>query len=117
MKNNPTKIDKYNLNLAGEYRVCSEVLKRGVFATVTFGNKKGADIVAVGKNRRAALIEVKSSNSLKFVTRFYQKYKTVVDAENPLDSQPTFWVLCSMGDVNSQSQWNPAWARTSWGVR
>ena len=90
------KIDKYHLNLAGEYRVCSEILKRGIFATVTYGNKKGADIVAVDLNRRAALVEVKASNSLRFVTSFYQKYKTPIDAITPLDARPTFWVLYSV---------------------
>ena len=84
------KIDKYYLNLAGEYRVCAELLKRGIFATVTFGNMKGADIIAVGPNRRAAVIEVKASNSTRFVTGFYQKYKTA-DVEHP-----AFWVLYSV---------------------
>lgn len=83
-------LDKYNLSLAGEYRVCSELLKRGIFATVTFGNMKGTDIVAVGANRRAAIIEVKASNSTKFVTKFYQRYKT------PDTEHPTFWVLYSV---------------------
>ena len=85
-----TKLDKYYLNLAGEYRVCSELLKRGVFATITYGNKKGADIYAVGAHRRAAVIEVKSSNSSRFVTGFYQKY------EAPRQEHPTFWVLYSV---------------------
>ena len=84
------KIDKYYLNLAGEYRVCAELLKRGIFATVTFGNMKGADIIAVGPNRRAAVVEVKASNSTRFVTGFYQKYKT------PNGEHPTFWVLYSV---------------------
>lgn len=83
-------IDKYHLNLAGEYRVCSEILKRGVFATITYGNKKGADVYAVGTNRRAAVIEVKASNSSRFVTGFYQKYKT------PRGEHPDFWVLYSV---------------------
>lgn len=80
-------IDKYNLNLAGEYRVCAELLKRGLFATLTYGNKKGADIYAIGANRRAAVIEVKASNSKKFVTGLYQKYRT---QDSP---HPDFWVL------------------------
>ena len=84
------KIDKYCLNLAGEYRVCSEILKRGVFATITYGNKKGADVYAIGTNRKAAVIEVKASNSTRFVTSFYQKYKT------PRDEHPDFWVLYSV---------------------
>lgn len=37
-------LDRYYLNLAGEYRVASELFKRGLFATITYGNKKGADI-------------------------------------------------------------------------
>ena len=81
------KIDKYYLNLAGEYRVCAELLKRGIFATVTMGNMKGADVIAVGPNRRAAVIEVKASNSSRFVTGFYQKYRS------PELEHPTFWVL------------------------
>lgn len=88
------KIEKYNLNLAGEYRVCAELLKRGLFATVTYGNMKGADIFAVGPNRMAAVIEVKASNSSRFVTSFYQKYKTK-DIEHP-----TFWVLYSVTPHN-----------------
>ena len=83
-------IDKYHLNLAGEYRVCAELLKRELFATVTYGNKKGADIYAVGDNRIAAVVEVKASNSNRFVTGFYQKYKTL---ELP---PPDFWVLYSL---------------------
>ena len=48
---------------------------------------KGADVIAVGPSRRAAVIEVKASNSTRFVTGFYQKYRTL-EAEHP-----TFWVL------------------------
>lgn len=55
-------LDKYYLNLAGEYRVAAELLKRGIFATITYGNKKGADIYAIGEeSRKAAVIEVNSS--------------------------------------------------------
>jgi hypothetical protein len=80
-------LDKYHLNLAGEYRVAAELLKRGIFATITYGNKKGADTYAIGPNRRTAVVEVKTSNSLRFVTGFYQKYK--VETQD----HPDFWVL------------------------
>ncbi len=83
------KIDKYHLNLAGEYRVAAELLKRGIFAAVTLGNMKGADVIATGPNRRTAIIEVKASNSNRFVTGFFQRYKT------PESPHPTFWVLCA----------------------
>jgi hypothetical protein len=82
-------LDKYYLNLAGEYRVASELFRRGLFATITYGNKKGADIYAIGPNRKTAVVEVKASNSSRFVTGFYQKY---VDE---MTEHPDFWVLCS----------------------
>jgi hypothetical protein len=34
-------IDKYNLNLAGEYRVAADLCLRGLYTSVTYGNKKG----------------------------------------------------------------------------
>jgi hypothetical protein len=85
-----SKIDKYNLNLAGEYRVAAELCLRGLFTSVTYGNKKGADLYSVGENRKAAVIEVKASQSSRFVTSLYQKYKSK-------DMQaPDFWVLYSV---------------------
>lgn len=81
------KLDKYYLNLAGENRVASELFKRGPFATITYGNRKGADIYAIGPSRKTAVIEVKASNSTRFVTGFYQKY---VDERT---AHPDFWVL------------------------
>jgi hypothetical protein len=89
-------LDKYHLSLAGEYRVASELLKRDIFATITFGNAKGADIYAIGPTRRTAIIEVKSSNSSKFVTGFYQKYR------DEMRDHPNFWVLYSMTDLNTE---------------
>jgi hypothetical protein len=80
-------LDKYYLNLVGEYRTAAELLKREIFATITYGNKKGADIYAIGPNRRTAVIEVKASNSNRFVTGFYQKYK------EEAQEHPDFWVL------------------------
>jgi hypothetical protein len=89
-------LDKYHLSLAGEYRVASELLKRGIFATITFGNAKGADLYAIGPTRRTAIIEVKSSNSSKFVTGFYQKY------QDEMRAHPNFWVLYSMTDPDTE---------------
>jgi hypothetical protein len=80
-------LDKYYLNLAGEYRVASELFKRGLFATITYGNKKGADIYVIGANRKTAVVEVKASNAGRFVTGFYQKYK------DEGKEHPDFWVL------------------------
>jgi hypothetical protein len=86
------KIGKYHLSLAGEYRVASELLKRGLNATVTFGNAKSADVVAYGSNRKAMVIEVKTSQQKNFVTQFYNKYKT------PEQPHPDFWILVHVSE-------------------
>ncbi len=82
------RIEPYLLNLAGEYRVCSELNKRGVFSTVTYGNRKGVDVYAISdRQERALKIEVKTSQRLNFVTSIGQKGL----AQDP--TAPDFWVL------------------------
>ena len=78
---------KQFLNLAGEYGVCSELHKRGITASITYGMSKAADIV-ITKDKRAYVIEVKTSSGERVVTKFFQKYPTP-DAEH----QPDFWVI------------------------
>ena len=85
------KIEPYLLSLAGEYRVCSELNKRGVFATVTYGNRKSVDVYAISDRRERALkIEVKTSQRANFVTSITQKRL----ARDP--GAPDFWVLCQL---------------------
>lgn len=82
------RIEPYLLNLAGEYRVCSELCKRGLLATVTYGNRKGVDVYAISDSQERALkIEVKTSQRGRFVTGITQKGL----AEDP--TAPDFWVL------------------------
>jgi len=88
------KIPPYLLNLAGEYRICSELNKRGVFATVTYGNRKAVDVYAISdRQQRALKIEVKTSQQGNFVTGIAQKgfiaEKGLVDDPHA----PDFWVL------------------------
>ena len=75
------------MGLAGEYRVASELIRRGLFTTITYGNNKGTDLYAIGPNRKSAVIEVKTSRNGRFVTGFYQKYRTAGTVH------PDFWVL------------------------
>jgi len=78
------KIPPYLLSLAGEYRVPSELNKRGTFTTITYGNRKSVDVYAIADQQRSALrIEVKTSQAVKFLTG------------PPLTAQdaPDFWVL------------------------
>ncbi len=82
------KLEPYLLSLAGEYRVCSELNKRGVFATVTYGNRKSVDVYAISdRQERALKIEVKTSQHSGFVTGISQK-ELAKDA-----LAPDFWVL------------------------
>lgn len=82
------KIPSYLLNLAGEYRVCSELAKRGVFATITYGNRKAVDVYAISDRRQRAMkIEVKATQRVKFLTGISQKGLS----DDPL--APDFWVL------------------------
>jgi hypothetical protein len=77
--------------MAGEYRVCSEILKRGMLASVTMGNLKGADIHIVTPERKVIVVEVKTTASTRFVTGFFQKYK------KRETTHPDIWVLCQLG--------------------
>jgi hypothetical protein len=87
------KIPPYLLSLAGEYRVCSELNKRGVFATITYGNRKSFDLYAIsGRHARALKIEVKTSQTPKFVTGIGQKRKGLANSPDV----PDFWVLVQL---------------------
>jgi hypothetical protein len=81
---------KHLLSLAGEYRVCSELNKRGVFATVTYGNQKSVDLYVISNRHESALkIEVKTSQKPNFVTGIGQKWNRRSKHPDP----PDFWVL------------------------
>ena len=91
--------EKHFLNLAGEYGVCSELAKRKITASITYGNHKAADIIVMkteGKEKKALTIEVKTTPTNRIVTGFFQKYKT------PDISGPDIWVIVHIGG-NSQS--------------
>jgi hypothetical protein len=85
------KLEPYLLNLAGEYRVCSELNKRGVFATITYGNRKGVDIYVISDTKNRALkVEVKTSQQGRFVTGITQK------GLDKSPNAPDFWVFCNI---------------------
>jgi len=59
-----TQSRKHSLGLAGEFFVAAELLRRGVLASVTYGNAKKADVVALSPSgRNAVVIEVKTTSS------------------------------------------------------
>lgn len=85
-------VPKHSLNLTGEYRVASELSRRGLHATPTYGNAKGCDLYAIGPNRRAVVVEVKTTEQPKWMTGFYRTYHT------PDQEAPDMWVLVRLMD-------------------
>jgi hypothetical protein len=86
--------EKYFLNLAGEYAVCSELAKRKIHANLTLGNKKAVDIIVLKEGNKALTIEVKTTNKNRIVTGFLQKYKT------PEVPHPDIWVIVIIDKLN-----------------
>ena len=105
------KIPSYLLNLAGEYRVCSELNKRGIFSTVTYGTRKGVDVYAISDRKaRAMKIEVKTSQKGNFVTSLSQKCGDddpnadgFWDRRAADEQSPDFWVLFQIQAGNDAS--------------
>ena len=59
--------DKIFLNLAGEFAVASELNRRRVLASVTYGASKSADVFAVSRDMtRVVRIEVKTTQARKW---------------------------------------------------
>lgn len=91
--------NRYNIGMAGEFGVCSELYKRGYDASITLGNKKAVDIYVAIANDRYISIEVKTSRNTKIVTGFFQKYA------NPNQiPHPDYWVLVYI-DKNNMSHY------------
>ena len=87
--NRGSQQQKYSLNLAGEFYVAAELNRRGIFASVTYGAAKNADVLAFDQqSRQTAVIEVKTTASAnrKWITGPHSIDK------NSINSQ-LFWVL------------------------
>jgi hypothetical protein len=80
------KCPGYLLSLAGEYRVCSELNRRGLLATITSGNHKAVDVYVISRRERALRIEVKTTQENDFCTTFPKGGYTP-------ESAPDFWVF------------------------
>lgn len=81
-------LEKSMIGLAGEMRVCAELLKKGYQASIAFGNAKATDILVTGESNQFQRIEVKTSaNGRNFVTGYYPKYT------EQRAIQPDLWVF------------------------
>ncbi len=90
-----TQNEKYQLSMAGEYGVCSELSKRGFDVSITMGNAKATDVLIFMENNTFRRIEVKTSRNTRFVTGFFQKY---FDKDQPI--HPDFWILVQIDTEN-----------------
>ena len=80
--------EKSFLSLAGEYAVCSELQKREIHCSLTYGNQKATDVIAFDrKGKEYRRIEVKTSRSKRFVTGFFQKYY------DSASCHPDYWII------------------------
>lgn len=91
--------NRYNIGMAGEFGVCSELYKRGYNASITLGNKKAVDIYVAIADDRYISIEVKTSRNTKIVTGFFQKYTSPNQIPHP-----DYWVLVYI-DKNNMSHY------------
>jgi len=79
--------DKIFLNLAGEFAVASELNRRRVLASVTYGASKSADIFATNRDMtRTVRIEVKTTQKRKWPIG-------VKGTKLPPQSADVIWVL------------------------
>jgi hypothetical protein len=77
------------LSQCGEYLVAAELNRRRIFATVTYGNLKSMDVIALADDGRFASVEVKTSRKQQFPTGLTKnKQKTIQENK--------FWVLVSL---------------------
>jgi hypothetical protein len=87
--------EKHFLNLSGEYGVCSELAKRNILSSLTYGNHKAADVIVINPDTRQSLVvEVKTTRSNRILTGFFQKYTT------PDSPHPDFWIIVHIDENN-----------------
>ena len=78
---------KLHLGMSGEYFVSAELQRRGVTASITYGNTKKADVIAFSLSKQKVLsIEVKTTSENKWVLGGY------VPSDAP-DKRNNLWVF------------------------
>ena len=94
---------KHTLGLSGEFLVAGELLRRGLHASVTYGNAKKADVVVLSKSRRNAMvIEVKTTSQTSWVVggtlpkKDNDELWVFVHLPTLENSPPRYFVLTSM---------------------
>ncbi len=89
---------KHAIGIAGEFLVAGELLRRGIMASVTYGNAKKADVIASNESL-AVPIEVKSTSAGKWVLGALPEASTrvwvLVHLPADVAQSPEYFVLTS----------------------
>jgi hypothetical protein len=95
---NKTPEEKSFLNCACKFGVVGELLKRNVDARIALGGLDKINIQVFYKDHSYKTVAVRSSDTNRIVTRFWQKYI------NPDTPHPDYWVLVHV-DCNKVSHY------------
>jgi len=99
IKTKKSQAMKYHLAMAGEYFVAAQLQRLQVFASVTYGNAKSADVIAFTKDSdRVVVIEVKTTQNPKWVVggRIPEKSNkpwVFVSLNEDTEVSPEFFIL------------------------
>lgn len=96
----PTKQEtKYSKSIAGEFFVAAQLQRLGIFASITYGNAKRADVVAFSSSGdKFVIIEVKSTSQQKWkvgsrVPLSSEQPWVFVHLPEKLEEAPSFFIL------------------------
>lgn len=91
-----TKIPKDLLGLAGEYAVASELCRRGVYAQLTLGHHKRADLLVESEHKFLRIqVKAKQGSEWPSISGIYteEDFLVLVDFAFGDASRPDFYVL------------------------
>lgn len=92
-----TRADGQKTGLAGEFFVAAELLKRGLQTSVTFGNAKAVDLLAINDNGTQFAIQVKSLRARNYFpldpAKVREKSIYVFVVLNKVGQPPEFFIV------------------------
>lgn len=101
----PSQKEKYSVGMAGEHFVVAELLRRGVRVSVTMGNAKRADVVALNNDAtKTVVVEVKSSPRKEWVVGNLVPQATAqpwVFVHIPSDCTPPRYFVLTASELNA----------------
>ncbi|MCC6544715.1 MAG: hypothetical protein IT392_09470 [Nitrospirae bacterium] len=97
--------EKYSVGMAGEHFVVAELLRRGVSASITMGNAKRVDVVALNNDATKVVVaEVKSSPKKEWIVGNIIPQATLqpwVLVHIPADGTPPRYFILTANELNA----------------